>query len=73
MSGKLYRPDAGGALLSLENLYKTFPVRRSFFSAESVAVHAVDGVSLSLAAGVSLERREHKPVPDEVVTWWRPG
>jgi oligopeptide/dipeptide ABC transporter ATP-binding protein len=54
MSSNLYRPDENGALLSLGNLYKTFPVRKSFFSSEEVSVHAVDGVSLSLAAGKTL-------------------
>ncbi|MCL5966021.1 MAG: ATP-binding cassette domain-containing protein [Deltaproteobacteria bacterium] len=39
---------ANGALLALENIYKYFPVRKSFFSAETVRVHAVDGVSLSV-------------------------
>ncbi|MBI5906087.1 MAG: ATP-binding cassette domain-containing protein [Deltaproteobacteria bacterium] len=54
MSGGLYRPDADGALLSLRNVYKTFAVRKSFFSSEEVRVHAVDGVSLSLPAGRTL-------------------
>jgi oligopeptide/dipeptide ABC transporter ATP-binding protein len=54
MSGRIYRPDENGALLSLENVYKTFPVRKSFFSTEEVRVRAVDGVSLSLAAGKTL-------------------
>ncbi|MBP2674963.1 MAG: Oligopeptide transport ATP-binding protein OppF [Deltaproteobacteria bacterium] len=54
MSSNLYRPDANGALLSLGNLYKTFPIRKSFFSSEEVSVRAVDGVSLSLAAGKTL-------------------
>jgi oligopeptide/dipeptide ABC transporter ATP-binding protein len=54
MSGTLYRPDADGALLSLSNIYKTFPVRKSFFSAERLSVRAVDGVSLSIEAGKTL-------------------
>ena len=54
MSGNLYRPDANGALLSLVNIYKTFPVRKSFFSAEETSVRAVDGVSLSVEAGKTL-------------------
>ena len=54
MSEKLYRPDANGALLSLSNVYKTFPVRKSFFSAEQIRVRAVDGVSLSVEAGKTL-------------------
>jgi oligopeptide/dipeptide ABC transporter ATP-binding protein len=40
-----------GALLSLENLYKHFPVRRSFFSRETLKVHAIDGVSLDVPRG----------------------
>jgi oligopeptide/dipeptide ABC transporter ATP-binding protein len=40
-----------GALLSLENLYKHFPVRRSFFSREMLKVHAIDGVSLDVPRG----------------------
>ncbi len=43
--------DPGAPLLSLVNVYKYFPVRRSFFSAETAQVHAVDGVSLSVPAG----------------------
>jgi len=54
MSGTLYRPDENGALLSLSNIYKTFPVRKSFFSTERVSVRAVDGVSLSIEAGKTL-------------------
>jgi oligopeptide/dipeptide ABC transporter ATP-binding protein len=54
MSGTLYRPDENGALLSLSNIYKTFPVRKSFFSAERLSVRAVDGVSLSIEAGKTL-------------------
>jgi oligopeptide/dipeptide ABC transporter ATP-binding protein len=40
-----------GAILSLENLYKFFPVRKSFFSTETLRVHAVDGVSIEVPAG----------------------
>ncbi|MGE5700051.1 MAG: ABC transporter ATP-binding protein [Deltaproteobacteria bacterium] len=40
-----------GALLSLRNIYKYFPVRRSFFSGESLNVHAIDGVSLDVPGG----------------------
>ncbi|HEY7585662.1 MAG TPA: oligopeptide/dipeptide ABC transporter ATP-binding protein [Candidatus Deferrimicrobiaceae bacterium] len=40
-----------GALLSLRNVYKYFPVRRSFFSGESLNVHAIDGVSLDVPGG----------------------
>ncbi len=40
-----------GPLLSLESVYKFFPVRKSFFSSETVKVHAVDGVSLSVPEG----------------------
>jgi len=54
LSEGLYRPDTDGALLSLRNVYKAFPVRRSFFSSEEVSVRAVDGVSLALPAGRTL-------------------
>ena len=54
MSGKLYRPDADGALLCLVNVYKSFPVRKSFFSSEEARVHAVDGVSLAVPPGRTL-------------------
>jgi oligopeptide/dipeptide ABC transporter ATP-binding protein len=54
MSGNLYRPDADGALLSLVNVYKAFPVRKSFFSSEEASVHAVDGVSLAVPPGKTL-------------------
>ena len=40
-----------GPLLTLESVYKFFPVRKSFFSSETLKVHAVDGVSLSVPAG----------------------
>jgi oligopeptide/dipeptide ABC transporter ATP-binding protein len=40
-----------GALLSLENIFKHFPVRRSFFSREMLRVHAIDGVSLDVPHG----------------------
>lgn len=43
------RPD--GALLSLRNIYKSFPVRKSFFSSETQRVHAVDGVSIDVPPG----------------------
>ncbi len=43
--------EAAGPLLSLVNIYKYFPVRKSFFSAETVSVRAVDGVSLDVPAG----------------------
>jgi len=56
MSGEdnLCRPDTNEALLELANVYKTFPVRASFFSSEDVRVRAVDGVSLSLQPGKTL-------------------
>ncbi len=44
----------GAPLLQLVNIYKHFPVRRSFFSAETVSVRAVDGVSLSVPTGRTL-------------------
>ncbi len=40
-----------GPLLSLENIYKFFPVRKSFFSTEMLRVTAVDGVSIGVPAG----------------------
>jgi oligopeptide/dipeptide ABC transporter ATP-binding protein len=40
-----------GALLSLESIYKQFPVRRSIFSREMLRVHAIDGVSLDVPQG----------------------
>jgi len=40
-----------GPLLSLENIYKFFPVRKSFFVAGTLRVHAVDGVSIDVPAG----------------------
>ncbi len=42
--------EAAGPLLSLVNIYKYFPVRKSFFSSETVEVRAIDGVSLSVPA-----------------------
>ena len=46
--------DRADALLSLRNVYKTFPVRKSFFSSEHLRVRAVDGVSLELPPGRTL-------------------
>jgi len=43
------RPN--GALLSLRNIYKFFPVRKSFFSSETQRVHAVDSVSIDVPPG----------------------
>jgi oligopeptide transport system ATP-binding protein len=40
-----------GDLLYLECVYKHFPMKTSFFSAETARVHAVDGVSLSVPRG----------------------
>ena len=54
MSGDLYRSDADGVLLSLVNVYKAFPVRKSFFSSGELSVHAVDGVSLAVPPGKTL-------------------
>jgi len=42
---------SNGAILSLENIYKHFPVRRSFFSRETLSVHAIDGVSMHVPPG----------------------
>ena len=43
------RPN--GALLSLRNIYKFFPVRKSFFSSETQRVHAIDSVSIDVSPG----------------------
>ena len=43
------RPN--GALLSLRNIYKFFPVRKSFFSSGTQRVHAVDSVSIDVPPG----------------------
>ncbi len=43
--------EAAGPLLSLVNIYKYFPVRKTFFSSETVQVRAIDGVSLDVPAG----------------------
>jgi oligopeptide/dipeptide ABC transporter ATP-binding protein len=40
-----------GDLLHLENVYKHFPMKKSFFSAETAQVHAVDGVSIEVPRG----------------------
>ena len=40
-----------GTLLSLENIYKYFPVRKSFFSSESLPVRAIDGASIGVPPG----------------------
>ncbi len=40
-----------GPLLSLENVYKFFPVRKSFYAAGTLRVHAVDGVSIDVPPG----------------------
>ncbi|MDA8122109.1 MAG: ATP-binding cassette domain-containing protein [Deltaproteobacteria bacterium] len=40
-----------GTVLSLTDIFKHFPVRRSFFSRETLRVHAIDGVSLAVPAG----------------------
>jgi len=40
-----------GTILSLRNIRKRFPVAGSFFSRETLMVHAVDGVSLDVPAG----------------------
>jgi len=40
-----------GPLLSLLEIRKHFPVKKSFFSTETLTVHAVDGVSLSVPPG----------------------
>jgi len=54
VSGAIRQPGSNGALLSLGNVYKAFPVRKSFFSSEEVRVRAVDGVSLDLPPGKTL-------------------
>src|ERR687884_564854 len=42
------------ALLEVANLTKHFPVRKGVFSRVSAHVHAVDGVSFSIAEGETL-------------------
>jgi len=54
MTGGIYRPETDGALLAMVNVYKTFPVRKSFFSGEDLRVRAVDGVSLTVPPGKTL-------------------
>jgi ABC-type oligopeptide transport system ATPase subunit len=54
MTGGIYRPDTDGALLAMVNVYKTFPVRKSFFSGDDLRVGAVEGVSLSVPPGRTL-------------------
>ena len=54
MTGGIYRPGTDGALLAMVNVYKTFPVRKSFFSREDLRVRAVDGVSLTVPPGKTL-------------------
>ena len=54
MTGGIYRPETDGALLAMVNVYKTFPVRKSFFSGEYLRVRAVDGVSLTVPPGRTL-------------------
>ena len=54
MTGGIYRPEPDGALLALINVYRTFPVRKSFFSSENLRVRAVDGVSLTVPPGKTL-------------------
>jgi oligopeptide transport system ATP-binding protein len=47
--------ETGSApLLSVRSLTKRFPIRGGFFGKEIEAVHAVDGVSLDVAAGETL-------------------
>ena len=41
MTGGIYRPETDGALLAMVNVYKTFPVRKSFFAGEDLRVRAV--------------------------------
>ena len=54
MTGGIYRPETDGALLAMVNVYKTFPVRKSFFSGEDLHVRAVDGASLTVPPGKTL-------------------
>ena len=54
MTGGIYRPETDGALLAMVNVYKTFLVRKSFFSGEDLRVRAVDGVSLTVPPGKTL-------------------
>ena len=54
MTGGIYRPETDGALLAMVNVYKTFPVRKSFFSGEELRVRGVDGASLTVPPGKTL-------------------
>ncbi len=54
MTGGIYRPETDDALFAMVNVYKTFPVRKSFFSREDLRVRAVDGVSLTVLPGKTL-------------------
>ncbi len=47
-------PGSATPLLEVRDLRKYFPVRRGLFSRVSGQVHAVDGISLSIAAGETL-------------------
>jgi oligopeptide transport system ATP-binding protein len=44
-------PSAAAPLLRVENLVKHFAIQKSFFRRDRAVVHAVDGLSFSLAAG----------------------
>ena len=46
--------ERSGPLLQVRNLVKHFPLKRAFLSRDSERVHAVDGVSLDIAAGETL-------------------
>lgn len=43
-----------GALLALENVYKFFAARTSFFSEAAAQIHAVDGVCLAVPPGATV-------------------
>ena len=47
-------PVSKPPLLRAEHLVKHFPVERGLFARGDAAVHAVDGVSFSLAAGETM-------------------
>ena len=47
-------PGAAPPLLEVRDLVKHFPIRRGLFGTPAAKVHAVDGISLSIAAGETL-------------------
>ena len=52
------RAREGNEILRIEGLYKHFPIRAGLFKRVVGAVHAVDGVDLSVQAGETLALNE---------------